>query len=388
MAIVARTATTHYTPTDLIDPVSTLSGATPEVRTAKHLFVNIERLHGFLERMDAKRRALAAGDRQLPAGPFPPRAAPRLGRLAAGALFRLRDSRQPGQLLVRLVRRPDRLHGLDASSGANGTARSSTTGGGCAETEIHHFIGKDITYFHTLFWPAMLKTAGFSLPKKVHIHGFLTVNGEKMSKRDGTFVQAATYLEHLDPAYLRYYYAAKLGGNVDDLDLNLDEFVTKVNADLVGKFVNLGQPHGQFRPQERAGRRRIPTTADCSPRRPQDGAAIAAAYEACDFARAMRTIMAAADRANKFIDENAPWNLKRPGAGRAAAGRLHDRAEPVPAVGRLSGPRAAQDGAGHGRVSSASRSPAGSSRSSRSWARRSASSSTWCSASTRRRSRP
>ena len=101
----------------------------------------------------------------------------------------------------------------------------------------------------------MLKTAGFSLPKKVHIHGFLTVNGKKMSKRDGTFVQAATYLEHLDPAYLRYYYAAKLGGNVEDLDLNLDEFLTKVNSDVVGKFVNIGQPHGQFRPQERAGGR-------------------------------------------------------------------------------------------------------------------------------------
>ena len=100
--------------------------------------------------------------------------------------------------------------GLDAASGASGTARSSTTGGGAPQTEIHHFIGKDITYFHTLFWPAMLKTAGFSLPTKVHIHGFLTVNGEKMSKSQGHVRPAATYLKHLDPAYLRYYYASKL----------------------------------------------------------------------------------------------------------------------------------------------------------------------------------
>ena len=115
-----------------------------------------------------------------------------------------------------------------------------------AETEIHHFIGKDITYFHTLFWPAMLKTAGFSLPKKVHIHGFLTVNGEKMSKSKGTFIRASTYLEHLDPSYLRYYYASKLTSRVDDLDLNFDEFVAKVNSDLVGNVVNLASRTARF----------------------------------------------------------------------------------------------------------------------------------------------
>ncbi len=114
------------------------------------------------------------------------------------------------------------------------------------ETEVHHFIGKDITYFHTLFWPAMLKTAGFSLPTKVHIHGFLTVGGEKMSKSKGTFVKAATYLKHLDPAYLRYYFASKLGSGLDDLDLNTEEFVTKVNSDLVGKVVNLASRTAKF----------------------------------------------------------------------------------------------------------------------------------------------
>ena len=106
-------------------------------------------------------------------------------------------------------------------------ARSSNRGGAAPQTEVHHFIGKDITYFHTLFWPVMLKAAGFNLPRMVHIHGFLTVGGEKMSKTKGTFVRAATYLEHLDPAWLRYYYASKLTPKLDDLDLNLDEFVAK-----------------------------------------------------------------------------------------------------------------------------------------------------------------
>ena len=123
------------------------------------------------------------------------------------------------------------------------------------ETEIHHFIGKDITYFHTLFWPAMLKTAGFSLPEKVHIHGFLTVNGEKMSKSKGTFIRASTYLDHLDPAYLRYYYASKLTSRVDDLDLSFDEFVAKVNSDMVGNVVNLASRTAKFAEEVGSGGR-------------------------------------------------------------------------------------------------------------------------------------
>jgi methionyl-tRNA synthetase len=157
----------------------------------------------------------------------------------------------------------------------------------------------------------MLKTAGFSLPAKVHIHGFLTVNGKKMSKSDGTFVKASTYLEQLDPAYLRYYYASKLNGNVEDLDLNLDEFVTKVNSDIVGKFVNIGSRTANF--VKKSGlAATYPDDGGLFAQAAADGAEIAEAYEACDFARAMRLIMAAADRANKFIDENAPWNLKGP----------------------------------------------------------------------------
>src|SRR5262249_43938583 len=120
--------------------------------------------------------------------------------------------------------------------------RTESNGG----VEIHHFIGKDITYFHTLFWPAMLKTAGWQLPEKVHIHGFLTVDGTKMAKSKGTFIRAATYLKHLNPAYLRYYYASKLGPRLDDLDLNLEEFKSKIDSDLVGKVVNLASRTAGF----------------------------------------------------------------------------------------------------------------------------------------------
>ncbi len=189
-------------------------------------------------------------------------------------------------------------------------ARSWTIGGGVRRREIHHFIGKDITYFHTLFWPAMLKVAGYQLPAKVHIHGFLTVAGEKMSKSKGTFVKAATYLEHLDPSYLRYYIASKLGPRLDDLDLSLDEFVLKINADLVGKVVNLASRTAKF-----------VAASGLSPQYPDDGGLFAAgahagdeiaeAYEQCDYNRAMRLIMELADAANPYVENQAPWLLKK-----------------------------------------------------------------------------
>jgi methionyl-tRNA synthetase len=178
------------------------------------------------------------------------------------------------------------------------------------ETEIHHFIGKDITYFHTLFWPAMLKTAGFSLPKKVHIHGFLTVNGEKMSKSKGTFIRASTFLEYLDPAYLRYYYASKLTSRVDDLDLNFDEFAAKVNADMVGNVVNLASRTARFA-EESGLSAAYPDDGGLFAQAAAEGEAIAEAYDAGDFAKAMRIVMACGDRANQFIEQRAPWNLRK-----------------------------------------------------------------------------
>ncbi len=162
--------------------------------------------------------------------------------------------------------------------------------------EVHHFIGKDITYFHTLFWPGMLHTAGFSLPTKVHIHGFLNVNGEKMSKSTGTLISAETFFKYADPGWLRYFYASKLSSRVEDLDLGLEEFVDKVNSDLVGKVINLASRVGKF-----AG------ATGLSAKYPDDGglfaagaaagAEIADAYEAGDYSRATRRIMELADAA-------------------------------------------------------------------------------------------
>ena len=178
--------------------------------------------------------------------------------------------------------------------------------------ELYNFIGKDIVYFHTLFWPAMLHGADFRTPTAVHVHGFLTVDGAKMSKSRGTFIKARTYLDHLDPEHLRYYFAAKLGPGIDDIDLNLEDFAARVNADLVGKVVNIASRCAGFVTKRFAGR-----LADslAEPELWRDvvaaGETIAAHYEARDYARAVREIMALADRANQYIDEKKPWVLAK-----------------------------------------------------------------------------
>jgi len=187
-------------------------------------------------------------------------------------------------------------------------------------TEIHHFIGKDITYFHTLFWPGMLKIAGYRLPRKVHIHGFLTVDGQKMSKSKGTFVRGRVYLDHLDSAYLRYYYASKLTPRVDDIDLNLEEFATKINADLVGKVVNLASRTARFMTDKRLSDT-YPDDGGRFLKAAGQGEEIAAAYEACDTNRAMRWVMALADQANIYVEQQQPWQLAK---DPEAASRLRD----------------------------------------------------------------
>ena len=323
--------------------MSTLSGATPELRAAKHLFVEIEQLHGFLDEWTQSRRALAARSRQLPEGAFPGRAAARLGRLAAGAVFRLRDSRQPGQLLVRVVRRADRLHGLDAAV-VRAHGEKLDDWWRADDGEIHHFIGKDITYFHTLFWPGMLKTAGFSLPAKVHIHGFLTVDGEKMSKTQGHVRPRGDVPRSIStrPTCATTTPRSWRRG-VDDLDLNRRRVRRQGQLRPGGQGRQPGQPHGEVRATRRACRPAIPTTAACSPQAAAEGDEIAAAYEACDYNRAMRLIMALADRANQYVDAAAPWKL-RDNVERAVElqDELHDRAQSVPAAGDLSGAGAAQ----------------------------------------------
>lgn len=298
-----------YSPADLIDPISTVSGATPEVRSSLHLFVNIEELHEFLEEWTQSGEHLQEEVANYLKGHFlhEPLRDWDISRPAPYFGFEIPDS--PGNYWYVWFDAPigymastqqwcDR-HGEDF----NDWWRNE-------KTEIHHFIGKDITYFHTLFWPAMLKTAGYSLPTKVHIHGFLTVGGEKMSKSKGTFVRASTYLNHLDPAYLRYYFATKLGPRLDDLDLNLEEFVAKVNSDLVGKVVNLASRSAKF-VKELGLSAEYPDDGGLFAAAAEAGEEIAANYENCDYNAAMRHIMALADKANKFVEDAEPWKLRK-----------------------------------------------------------------------------
>ncbi len=298
-----------YSPTELIDPKSALSGATPELRKAKHLFVEIEKARDFLLNSIVNSDVLQPEIANYLKNQFlsdelwpwdVSRPAPYFG-------FEIPDS--PGNYWYVW---------FDAPIGYIGSTLEWCEKNGenvddwwrDPKTEIHHFIGKDITYFHTLFWPTSLKTAGFNLPKKVHIHGFLTVDGEKMSKSKGTFVLARTYLKHLDPSYLRYFFATKTSSRVDDLDLNLEELELKVNADLVGVVVNLASRTAKFA-----------NLTGLSEVYPEDGGLfkeaaskseeIAANYETCDFGKAIRTILECGYRANQYVEANAPWTLKK-----------------------------------------------------------------------------
>ncbi len=177
--------------------------------------------------------------------------------------------------------------------------------------ELYHFIGKDIMYFHALFWPAMLMGSGFKTANKLFVHGFLTVNGEKMSKSKGTFIKASTYLKHLGPEYLRYYYASKLAGNIDDIDLSMGDFVSKVNSDLVGKFANLASRSGPMLTKKLDGQigqldeQGKELTAKLTAAKDR----IITDYENLNYAAAVRTIVALADEANRYVEQNQPWAM-------------------------------------------------------------------------------
>ena len=177
-----------------------------------------------------------------------------------------------------------------------------------SKPELYHFIGKDIARFHTMFWPAMLHGAGFRKPSAVYCHGFLTVDGQKMSKSRGTFIMARTYLDHLNPEYLRYYFAAKLGPGIDDIDLNLEDFTTRVNSDLVGKLVNIASRCAGFINKRFDGKLAASlSNQDLSQHYVDAAEIIAGYYENREFGKAMRDIMALADKANQYIDEKQPW---------------------------------------------------------------------------------
>ncbi|VAW74844.1 Methionyl-tRNA synthetase, partial [hydrothermal vent metagenome] len=188
-----------------------------------------------------------------------------------------------------------------------------------SDTELYHFIGKDILRFHTLFWPAVLEGSGYRKPTRVFAHGFLTVNGQKMSKSRGTFINASTWLQHLDPEYLRYYYAAKLSGGIDDIDLNLEDFIARINSDLVGKYVNIAsrtanfivkQFNGELLPLDKA----ITDDSECDTYLADAlGVAdnVAEHYEAREYSQAIREIMKLADHINQYFDSNEPWKLAK-----------------------------------------------------------------------------
>ena len=299
-----------YSPTDLIDPVSALSGATPVDKASSHLFFQLSHFEDLLTTW--------IGSEQLQ----PPIANKLREWLDAG----LQDwdiSRDAPYFGFEIPGYPGKYFyvWLDAPIGyiASHEALCRENGddfdaywlpGG--DTELYHFIGKDIVNFHGLFWPAMLDSAGLRQPTAVYAHGFLTVNGVKMSKSRGTFILAETYLEHLDPEYLRYYFAAKLSAGVDDIDLNLDDFVQRVNSDLIGKVVNIASRCAGFLRKKFDNRM---STECAEPELVQSfidaGEHIAVLYEAREFNRAMREIISLADRANQYIDEKKPWVMAK-----------------------------------------------------------------------------
>ncbi len=298
-----------YNPTDLIDPKSTLSGATPILRESNHLFVQLEKLHAFLNDWVETSGALQSEVANYLKGHFLAeelrdwdisRPAPYFG-------FEIPDS--PGNYWYVW---------FDAPIGYIASTREwcETNGEQLADwwrdpdCEIHHFIGKDITYFHTLFWPGMLNTAKYSMPTKVHIHGFLNVDGKKMSKRDGTLVAAETYLKYANPSCLRYFYATKLTSRVEDLDLGVEEFTEKVNSDLVGKVVNLASRVGKFANKTGLSET-YPDDGGLFTAAAAAGDEIAEAYEANEYAKAMRKIMELADAANPFVEHAKPWEMKK-----------------------------------------------------------------------------
>ncbi|MCP8635207.1 methionine--tRNA ligase [Pseudomonas mosselii] len=300
-----------YAPTELKNPKSAISGATPVLRDSQHFFFKLPDFQAMLQQwtrsgtlQDAVANKLAEWlDSGLQEWDIS-RDAPYFGFEIPG---------EPGKYFYVWLDAPigymasfknlcDRRPELDFDAFWNEGSKA----------ELYHFIGKDIVNFHALFWPAMLEGAGLRKPTAVNVHGYLTVNGAKMSKSRGTFIKARTYLDHLQPEYLRYYYAAKLGRGVDDLDLNLEDFVQKVNSDLVGKVVNIASRCAGFIHKGNDG---VMVAGDAAPELTEAFLAaapsIAEAYEARDFGRAMREIMALADRANAWIADKAPWSLAK-----------------------------------------------------------------------------
>ena len=299
-----------YNPADLIEPRSTLSGAIPVLRDSEHFFFT---LPVFTDMLKTWTRS----------GTLQEQVANKLSEWLESGLQEWDISRDTPYFGFEIPDEPGKYFyvWLDAPVGYMASFQVFCARSGYNfddywkpghDTELYHFIGKDIVNFHTLFWPAMLSSVGCRTPTGVFVHGFVTINGQKMSKSRGTFVNARDYLDHLDPEYLRYYYAAKLSAAVDDLDLNLDDFVARVNSDLVGKVVNIASRCSGFITKGFDGM----LSASCSePELVAEFQAakdeIAAHYEVREFSKALRQIMALADKANQYIADKAPWTLAK-----------------------------------------------------------------------------
>jgi len=300
-----------YAPTELKHPVSAVSGATPVERESEHYFFKLSAFGGFLKDWVHRK------------GHLQPEVAHKIDEWLESGLRDWDITRDAPYFGFEIPDAPGKYFyvWLDAPIGYMASFKHlcqekgldfEAWWGSDSDSELYHFIGKDIVYFHALFWPAMLHGAQLRTPSAVYAHGFLTVNGEKMSKSRGTFIKARTYLEHLDPQYLRYYFAAKLGPGVDDLDLNFEDFTQRVNADLVGKVVNIASRTSSFI-RKRFGNKlaeRLPDE-DLYRRFVAASEEIAGLYEAREFGKAMREIMALADVANQFIDEHKPWVIAK-----------------------------------------------------------------------------
>ncbi|KIP87538.1 methionyl-tRNA synthetase [Stenotrophomonas maltophilia] len=302
-----------YSPTDLKEPKSVISGATPEVRDSEHFFFEVGKFEGFL-------RDWLGGDVALPGV----KAKLMEWMNADGGLRAWDISRDapyfgfeipghPGKFLYVWLDAPiGYLSSFQTLCAKTGVDFESHLRAGTS-TELHHFIGKDIVNFHGLFWPAVLHATGHRAPTRLHVNGYLTVDGAKMSKSRGTFVMARTFLDAgLEPEALRYYYAAKSSGGVDDLDLNLGDFIARVNADLVGKFVNLASRCAGFISKRFDGQlaAQLPDPAQYQ-RFVEALAPIREAYERNDPAAAIRQTMALADEANRYIDDVKPWVIAK-----------------------------------------------------------------------------
>ncbi|MCL1094271.1 methionine--tRNA ligase [Shewanella kaireitica] len=297
-----------YSTTDLLNPYSAVSGATPVMKDTEHFFFDLPAFEGMLKEW-------------INSGSLQQEMANKLSEWFEQGLQQWDISRDAPYFGFEIPDAPGKFFyvWLDAPIGYMGSFKNlcdkrddlnfDDFWSKDSTAEVYHFIGKDIVYFHSLFWPAMLEGAGLRKPTSVYAHGYVTVNGAKMSKSKGTFIKARTYLDNLDPEYLRYYYAAKLSSRIDDLDLNLEDFAQRVNSDLVGKLVNLASRTAGFISKRFDGKLAKVSDSSLSDSFIAKQEIIANLYETREYGKAMREIMALADVANAYVADAAPWQL-------------------------------------------------------------------------------